>query len=77
MWLAARLTAFDSLLCREPSQLSGLVAYQKSQAWTWILTGDLWHGSQVPWLLGHCTSVIDIINIIPTAMMLEISLKTA
>jgi len=37
--------SFDSLLCRYPSQLGGLVAQQKSQAQTWIQTGDLRDGS--------------------------------
>jgi len=39
----------DSLLCRCPSQLRGLVAHQKSQTRTWIQAGDLWHCSLVPW----------------------------
>jgi len=49
MWLAPCLTAFDSLLCRYPSELGGLVVHQKSQAQTCIQTGDPRHGSVVSW----------------------------
>ena len=54
MRLAPRPATFNSLLFRYPSQLSGLRAHQKSQAQTWIWTGDPEHGSLMPWVLDHC-----------------------
>jgi len=50
MWLAPRTATFDSLHAGT-HQLGGLVAHQKSQAQTWIRTGDIRRGT-VSWLLG-------------------------
>jgi len=59
MWLAPRPTAFDSLLCKYPSQLGELVAHQKVQAWSWIWTSiDAQHGSLVPWQLVVLYSIL-------------------